>query len=163
MKNVNSIPKKIYNLNDLLHMLAQLRMPGKKVSFTNGCFDILHRGHIASLSQAAVEADYLVVGLNSDRSAGKLKGAGRPVNDEQSRALLLASLLIVDAVIIFDEDTPLELIKAIEPDVLVKGGDYTMDQIVGSKEVIAKGGKVIINPIMAGFSTTEILQKIERL
>jgi rfaE bifunctional protein nucleotidyltransferase chain/domain len=163
MKNVNSVPKKIYNLNDLLHMLAQLRMPGKKVSFTNGCFDILHRGHIASLSQAAAEADYLVVGLNSDRSAGKLKGAGRPVNDEQSRALLLASLLIVDAVIIFDEDTPLELIKAIEPDVLVKGGDYTMDQIVGSKEVIANGGKVIINPIMAGFSTTGILQKIERL
>ncbi|MBA4166909.1 MAG: D-glycero-beta-D-manno-heptose 1-phosphate adenylyltransferase [Chitinophagaceae bacterium] len=163
MKNTGFVHNKIFTLPELLHKLAQVRMPGKTVSFTNGCFDILHRGHIASLSQAAAEADFLVVGVNSDSSARKLKGEGRPVNDEQSRALMLASLLIVDAVVIFEEDTPLELIKAIKPDALVKGGDYTLEQIVGSKEVMEYGGKVIINPIAEGFSTTRILDKISRL
>ncbi len=163
MKNTTAILKKIVTLDQLLHTLAQIRMPGKTVSFTNGCFDILHSGHIASLSQAASEADFLVVGLNSDLSTRKLKGENRPVNDEQSRALLLASLLIVDAVVIFEEDTPLEIIKAIQPEVLVKGGDYTIDQIVGSREVIANGGRVVINPILKGFSTTGLLEKINRL
>ena len=163
MKNTAAILKKIVTLDQLLHTLAQIRMPGKTVSFTNGCFDILHSGHIASLSQAALEADFLVVGLNSDRSTRKLKGENRPVNDEQSRALLLASLLIVDAVVLFEEDTPLEIIKAIQPEVLVKGGDYTLDQIVGSREVIVNGGRVVINPILKGFSTTGLLEKINRL
>jgi D-beta-D-heptose 7-phosphate kinase/D-beta-D-heptose 1-phosphate adenosyltransferase len=115
------------------------------------------------LSDAAREADFLVVGLNSDASAKKLKGDGRPVMDENSRALMLASLLMVDAVVIFDEDTPLELINLIQPDVLVKGGDYTLDQIVGAKEVMASGGRVIINPIVKGFSTTGIIEKIRNL
>lgn len=163
MRNTNSINKKIFTLPDLVHKIAQERVLGKKISFTNGCFDILHHGHIASLSEAAAEADFLVVGVNSDSSTKKLKGPGRPVNDEQSRALILAALIIVDAVVIFEEDTPLELIKALKPDVIVKGGDYTIEQIVGAEEVIAYGGKVVINPIVQGFSTTGILEKIRKL
>ena len=121
MRNTEVVKQKIYTLPTLLCKLEQLRLTGTTVSFTNGCFDILHKGHIASLSQAAAEASVLIVGVNSDASTKKLKGEGRPVNDQESRALLLASLLIVDAVVIFDEETPLELIKAIKPDVLVKG------------------------------------------
>jgi D-glycero-beta-D-manno-heptose 1-phosphate adenylyltransferase len=163
MKNINSVAKKIFTQSELQHKIAQERLLGKKISFTNGCFDILHRGHIASLSQAASEGDFLVVGLNADSSTKKLKGPGRPINDEQSRALLLASLLIVDAVVLFAEDTPLELIKTIMPDVIVKGGDYTVEQIAGAKEVIANGGRVVINPIVEGFSTTGLIDKINKL
>lgn len=163
MRNTKAIEAKILSRETAVQRVAQLRMLGKTVAFTNGCFDILHRGHIFSLSQAAAEADYLIVGLNSDASTKRLKGDKRPVNDEQSRALLLASLVIVDAVVLFEEDTPLELIKALLPDVLVKGGDYTVEQIAGAKEVIANGGNVVINPIVAGFSTTGILDKITRL
>ncbi len=123
----------------------------------------MHRGHIASLSQAAAEADYLVVGLNSDASTKRLKGDSRPVNDEQARAIVMASLLMVDAVVLFEEDTPLELITAILPNVIVKGGDYTEEQIVGAKEVKAKGGRVVINPIVAGYSTTGLIGKINTL
>ena len=131
--------------------------------FTNGVFDILHPGHIFSLSQAAKEADSLIVGLNSDESVKRLKGHQRPVNNQDSRALLLASLLMVDAVVIFEEDTPLELINSIKPDVLVKGGDYTIEQIVGAKEVIADGGRVVINPVIEGYSTTSIIDKLKTL
>ena len=129
--------------------------------FTNGVFDILHPGHVFSLSQAAKEADFLVVGLNSDDSVKRLKGHQRPVNNQDSRALVLASLLMVDAVVIFAEDTPLELINTIRPDVLVKGGDYTIEQIVGAKEVIANGGRVITNPVIEGYSTTSIIDKLK--
>jgi len=153
----------VYDLSGLQHQVRRWRLLGKTVSFTNGVFDILHRGHIASLSQAAQEADYLIVGVNSDASVKRLKGEQRPVNDEQARALLLASMLIVDAVVLFEEDTPLELINGILPDVLVKGGDYTLDNIVGAKEVIAAGGRVVINPIVPGFSTTGIIEKISGL
>ena len=163
MKNANVIQQKIYSLPQLLHKLAQIRLTGAKVSFTNGVFDILHAGHIASLSQAASEADFLVVGLNSDASVKKLKGDERPLNDENSRALVLASLIIVDAVVIFGEDTPLDLIKAVMPDVMVKGGDYTIDQIAGAKEVIEAGGRVVINKIVEGFSTTGMIEKIRSL
>ena len=141
--------------------MERWRLLSKKIVFTNGCFDILHAGHIAALSDAAKEADILVVGINTDNSTKRLKGEGRPVNDENSRALVIASLCIVDAVTLFDEDTPLELIKATLPDVLVKGGDYTIDQIVGAKEVIAYGGRVVINPIVEGFSTTGIIEKMQ--
>lgn len=161
MKNKAFIPHKIMTLPQLLAQLAAIRLLGKTVSFTNGCFDILHEGHIASLSQAASEADFLVVGLNSDSSIKRLKGSNRPVNGENSRALILASLILVDAVVIFEEDTPLSLIKAILPDVLVKGGDYTVEQIAGSAEVIANGGKVVINPIVPGFSTTGIIEALK--
>ncbi|RYG06556.1 MAG: D-glycero-beta-D-manno-heptose 1-phosphate adenylyltransferase [Chitinophagaceae bacterium] len=163
MKKVDFVNSRIFDLPTLLHIVQILRLQSKKISFTNGCFDVLHRGHIASLSDAAKEADFLIVGLNSDASTKKLKGEGRPVNDEESRAILLASLMIVDAVVIFNEDTPLELIKAIKPDVIVKGGDYTIEQIVGSKEVLAYGGKVVINPIVKGFSSTALIEKISRL
>jgi len=129
--------------------------------FTNGVFDILHPGHIFSLSQAAKEADFLIVGLNSDESVKRLKGHQRPVNNQDSRAFLLASLLMVDVVVIFEEDTPLELINSIKPDVLVKGGDYTIEQIVGAKEVIANGGRVVINPVIEGYSTTSIIDKLK--
>lgn len=160
MRPGNSIQNKILTQPDLQFRVAQWRMLGKTVSFTNGCFDILHAGHIASLTQAANEADYLIVGLNADASVKGLKGEGRPVNDEASRALLLASLAMVDAVVLFSEPTPLELIKAIMPDIIVKGGDYKVDDIAGAKEVIAAGGRVIINPIVEGFSTTSIINKM---
>lgn len=161
MKSPQVIETKILSVEAAKRSIAQWRLLGKTVAFTNGCFDILHRGHVFSLSQAAVEADYLIVGLNSDASCKRLKGPSRPVNDEQSRALLLASLLMVDAVVIFEEDTPLELIKTLMPDVLVKGGDYTVEQIAGSKEVIANGGRVVINPIVEGFSTTGTIEKMK--
>jgi D-beta-D-heptose 7-phosphate kinase/D-beta-D-heptose 1-phosphate adenosyltransferase len=163
MKNAQVIPAKIFSRNEVVRKVAQWRNIGKSVAFTNGCFDILHQGHIFSLSQAAEQADFLIVGLNSDASTRRLKGPARPVNKEQSRALILASLVMVDAVVIFEEDTPLDLIMSLQPDVLVKGGDYTIDQVVGAKEVIASGGKVVINPIMEGFSTTNTISKINTL
>ena len=135
----------------------------KSIVFTNGVFDILHPGHIFSLSQAATEADFLIVGVNSDNSVKRLKGTARPINNQDSRVLLLASLLMVDAVVIFEEDTPLELINSIRPDVLVKGGDYAIEQIVGAKEVQLNGGRVVINPIIAGYSTTDIIDKLNIL
>jgi D-glycero-beta-D-manno-heptose 1-phosphate adenylyltransferase len=156
-----SIQEKIQTLPELLRKVAQWRIKGKTISFTNGCFDILHAGHIASLTDAASHADILIVGVNADNSVKGLKGEGRPVNDESSRALLLASLAIVDAVIIFSEPTPRELIQQILPDFLVKGGDYTINEIAGAEEVIANGGKVIINPIVPGFSTTSIINRLK--
>lgn len=163
MRRFDVIEKKIVVLPALLRLVAQWRLAGKTIAFTNGIFDLLHKGHIFSLSQAAKEADYLIVGVNSDASTKKLKGDSRPVNDEQSRALVLASLIVVDAVIVFEEDTPLEVIKAAMPDVLVKGGDYKVEQVAGSKEVIENGGRVVINPIIEGISTTGLIAKIERL
>ena len=162
MKRADCIPEKIFTAAEIVQKAAQWRLLSGKISFTNGVFDILHQGHIYSLSQAAKEADYLIVGLNSDASVKRLKGETRPVNNQDSRALLLASLVMVDAVVIFEEDTPLELIKAIMPDVLVKGGDYTVEQIAGAKEVIANGGRVVINPILKGFSTTNIIEQEKR-
>ncbi|MEJ7769247.1 MAG: D-glycero-beta-D-manno-heptose 1-phosphate adenylyltransferase [Chitinophagaceae bacterium] len=146
----------------LVQQMARWEFLGKKTVFTNGCFDILHQGHIFSLSSAAKEADILIVGVNADLSVKKLKGADRPVNDQAARSLILASLVMVDAVVIFEEDTPFELISAILPNVLVKGGDYTLEQIVGAKEVMANGGRVVINPIIEGFSTTAIIEKIHQ-
>jgi rfaE bifunctional protein nucleotidyltransferase chain/domain len=163
MKKPQIILHKIFELPQLLHQVNRWRLLQKTIAFTNGCFDILHQGHIASLSQAAEEADFLIVGVNADESVRKLKGEGRPVNDQQSRAIILASLLMVDAVVIFEEDTPLNLINAILPDVLVKGGDYAIEEIAGAKEVIATGGKVIINPIIPGFSTSGLIEKIHNL
>ena len=159
MKKTDIISQRVFTSSAIIQKVAQWRVHDKKISFTNGVFDILHEGHIYSLSQAAAEADYLIVGLNSDASTKRLKGETRPVNNEESRAFILASLIMVDAVVIFEEDTPLELINFIMPDVLVKGGDYTIEQIAGAKEVIANGGRVVINPIIEGFSTTVIINK----
>ena len=161
MKTGDAIEKKIMTVAEAKLMMAALRVTGKKVSFTNGCFDILHPGHLFSLKQAAAEADYLIVGLNSDASVKKLKGPSRPINNTESRAIVLANLIVVDAVVVFEEETPLELIKALLPDVMVKGGDYTIDQVVGGKEVMANGGKVINNHIVEGFSTTSLIDKMK--
>jgi D-glycero-beta-D-manno-heptose 1-phosphate adenylyltransferase len=156
----NSISNKIVTLPELLRRAAQWRLLSKKIAFTNGCFDILHAGHIASLTQAANAADLLVVGMNADTSVKGLKGEGRPVNDENARALVMAALTMVDAVVLFSEPTPLELIKSLQPDFLVKGGDYKVEDIAGAKEVIGWGGQVIINPIVEGFSTTSLIRKL---
>jgi D-beta-D-heptose 7-phosphate kinase/D-beta-D-heptose 1-phosphate adenosyltransferase len=161
MKSVSNIPNKIFTLNGLNHQLKRWRLHSKKIVFTNGVFDILHEGHIASLSEAASFGHILIVAVNSDASVKRLKGESRPVNNENSRALLLASLVITDAVILFEEDTPLNLITTLLPDVLVKGGDYIIDQVVGAKEVIASGGQVKIVPLLAGFSTTGIIEKMK--
>lgn len=152
---------KILTLPELQKKIAQWRLPGKTIVFTNGCFDILHAGHIASLTEAAQQGDVLIVGVNADASIKSLKGNNRPINNENARVLILAALAVVDAVILFSEPTPLELILAIKPDVLVKGGDYKIEDIAGAKEVIGWGGKVIINPIVRGFSTTSIIHKIQ--
>jgi D-glycero-beta-D-manno-heptose 1-phosphate adenylyltransferase len=161
MKSIQSIPGKIYSIATLLPQLNRWRLQSKKIVFTNGVFDILHEGHIASLSEAASHGNILIVGVNADASVKRLKGESRPVNSENSRALLLASLVMSDGVVIFEEDTPLNLITAIMPDVLVKGGDYTIETIIGAKEVIANGGEVIIAPILEGFSTTAIIEKMK--
>ncbi len=162
MRFVEGFEKKIMSLDQAKAMIHGWRLLGKTCSFTNGCFDILHPGHLFSIAQAAKEADFLIVGLNSDASIKRLKGDDRPINDTASRAIIIANLAMVDAVVIFEEDTPSEIIAQLLPNVLVKGGDYTIDTIVGAKEVIANGGKVIINPIVEGFSTTNIIEKIKK-
>lgn len=161
LRRPDIISQKIYTLPQLLQKIAQWKVLAKTIAFTNGVFDILHPGHIFSLSQAAREADYLIVGINSDESVKRLKGNDRPVNNQESRSLIVASLLMVDAVIIFDDDTPLALINAVKPDVLVKGGDYTIEQIVGAREVIASGGRVVINPMVEGYSTSNIIDNLK--
>jgi rfaE bifunctional protein nucleotidyltransferase chain/domain len=163
MKNIKAVEEKIISFNKIESWVNARSMLSKTVAFTNGCFDILHEGHIYSLMQAAKEADILVVGINADSSVKKLKGEHRPINNQDKRTLILASLLFVDAVVIFEEDTPIELIKKIMPDVIVKGGDYTIETIVGGKEVIANGGRVVINPLIPNTSTTGIIEKIKSL
>ena len=153
---------KILPLSELQSKVAEWKKEGKTIAFTNGCFDILHAGHIASLLQASKEGDKLVVALNADSSVKGLKGNNRPVNNEEARAIVMAALGMVDAVTIFSEPTPRELIIALKPDVLVKGGDYKVEDIAGAKEVIESGGKVVINPIVEGFSTTSIINRMKK-
>jgi rfaE bifunctional protein nucleotidyltransferase chain/domain len=156
------IQSKIYKWEDLSRAIAIWKFKDNKIVFTNGCFDILHKGHVTYLSQAADLGDILIVGLNSDESVKKLhKGESRPIQDQDSRALILASLHHVNAVIIFDEDTPAELIKKVQPDVLVKGGDWKPEQIVGNDTVKASGGEVVSIEFVPGYSTTAIEQKIK--
>ncbi len=160
MKSVSAIPSRIYKEEQLLLEIKRWRLKNKTIVFTNGVFDILHEGHISSLSEAASYGDILIVAVNSDQSVKRLKGPERPLNHEQARALILASLVFCDAIIVFDDDTPRDLITKILPDVLVKGGDYTIEQIAGSKEVLANGGKVILARIKEGISTTGIIEKM---
>jgi len=141
-------------------VLQQWEQESDTIIFTNGCFDLIHRGHIDSLVKAAGFGNRLIVGLNSDASVRKLKGETRPLIDQQSRAIVLASLIMVDAVIIFDEETPYELIKAIQPDVLVKGSEYQLEEIAGYDIVLAKGGKIERIDLTEGFSTTALIEKI---
>ena len=160
MKKSDTLNQRIFTVEEIKQEVTRIRLKSKTIAFTNGVFDILHEGHIAVLSEAASFADVLIVGVNSDVSVKKLKGEGRPVNNEYSRALIIASLIMVDAVVIFNEETPLELIKIIKPDVLIKGGDYTRETMVGSKEVLENGGRIEIIPIKEGFSTTGIIRRI---
>ncbi len=140
-----------------------VREAGKnRIVFTNGCFDILHRGHVELLEQARALGDFLLLGLNSDASVRRLKGEERPLVNEHDRAYILSRLEAVDAVCLFDEDTPLELIRNIKPDILVKGGDYTIETIVGHEIVQAYGGQVMTIPLISGRSTTNILNKIKQ-
>lgn len=140
--------------------LARQRFLGRKIVFTNGCFDVLHRGHVEYLAKAASLGNFLLIGLNTDASVRRLKGPSRPVNNQDARALVLASLSYVSAVCLFDEDTPYDLIREVEPDFLVKGADYKPTEIVGSDLVLAKGGEVITIPLTPGYSSTSILSKI---
>ncbi len=144
---------------ELLRKLNIYRFQDKKIVFTNGCFDILHRGHVEYLAQAANLGSVLIIGLNSDNSVKRLKGENRPVQDEEGRAVVLASLAFVTHVVLFDEDTPYELINEIKPDILVKGSDYKEDEIVGADFVKAAGGKVVTIDFIEGYSTSKILEK----
>lgn len=148
-----------YSQELLAEMCQTIRSNGKKIVFTNGCFDILHAGHVTYLAEAKKHGDFLVLGLNSDSSVRRLKGESRPINSEYDRALVLSGLRSVDFVCIFDEETPLSLIEALKPDVLIKGGDYSLETIVGAKETLERGGTVLTIPLLAGRSTTAILAK----
>ena len=150
----------ILTLDEAILRFGREKRNGRRIVFTNGCFDLLHPGHIGSLEQARALGDALIVGLNSDASVRQLKGAGRPVLPERERAEILAALECVDAVVIFDDLTPREVIARLLPDILVKGGDWPGDQIVGREEVEAAGGRVVSVPVVPGYSTTEILRKI---
>jgi len=156
---MNSNSEKIISLDDFLKQKD--RLTDKKIVFTNGCFDLLHPGHVDYLERARALGDVLVVGLNSDESVRRLKGPKRPINAEMDRALVLAGLGCVNFVIIFSEDTPYNLIKAVQPDVLVKGGDWPIDKIVGKDIVLAKGGEVKSLDFLPGYSTTSLIDKIK--
>jgi len=143
-----------------IDLINTWKSEGKKIVFTNGCFDILHSGHIQYLSEAAQLGDKLVIGLNSDDSVRRLKGSDRPIKSEECRADILAFMEEIDMVIVFDEDTPLELIKKIIPDILVKGGDWSTDQIVGSDVVLKNGGEVKSLSFLKGFSSTRIIERM---
>jgi D-beta-D-heptose 7-phosphate kinase/D-beta-D-heptose 1-phosphate adenosyltransferase len=163
MTNFNRIQQKIQTQEAISDTLAQWRAAGQRIVFTNGCFDLLHYGHLHYLAQARDLADRLVIGLNSAASVQRLKGPHRPINDELTRTHLLAALQMVDAVVVFEEDTPLELIRIVQPDILVKGGDWSPDKIVGSTEVKSWGGAVHSIPFIHERSTTETLKKIRGL
>lgn len=160
MTRFEHIEQKIQTWEQIPAALEAWRAAGDRIVFTNGCFDILHYGHLHYLSAARDLGERLVIGLNSAASVSRLKGPNRPINDELTRTHLLAALEVVDAVIVFEADTPLELIALVQPDILVKGGDWKPEQIVGSGLVLAKGGQVKSLPFVQGYSTTNIEQKI---
>ena len=161
MTNLEIIESKLHNRNSIVPILKTWENNNQKVVFTNGCFDILHLGHIDYLSKAADCGNKLIIGLNSDKSVRQIKGPTRPINDEISRAKILAALHFVSAVILFDEDTPYELIKLVQPDVLIKGSDYEVEKIVGYDIVKAKGGIINTIDFLEGYSTSGIEKKIK--
>lgn len=163
MNKLQWIQHKIMDHAALLRYCHSQQVKGRKIVFTNGCFDILHHGHVDLLAKAANEGDILIVGINTDSSVKRLKGEARPVNKEQDRALQLAAMLCVDAVCFFNEDTPLNLISDLKPDILVKGGDYTIDKIVGATQVQESGGRVAIIPFVTGYSTSSLIEQIRAL
>jgi len=153
---------KINDLPSLKISISKWQSESKKVVFTNGVFDLMHIGHITYMAKAAELGDKLVIGLNSDSSVKRIKGENRPVNDQNSRAAILAALFFVDAIVVFEEDTPINLITTLMPDILVKGADYSIENIVGSKEVIANGGEVKTIDFVEGYSSTSIIEKIRK-
>lgn len=159
MKQLSKIKKKIFTLDKFEGTLFKWKEQNKKIVFTNGCFDIIHRGHIEYLSKAADLGDKLIIGLNTDSSVRKLKGDSRPILDEETRAIILSSLVFVDAVIYFNDDTPIKLIEKIIPDFLVKGGDYEIKKIVGYDIVTKNNGKVLTLDFVENFSSTNIIKK----
>lgn len=154
------MPANILSLEEAVQQFGRANRNGRRIVFTNGCFDLLHPGHIQSLEQARALGDALIVGINSDASVRELKGTGRPILPELERAEILCALACVDAVVIFNEITPREIISALLPDILVKGGDWPGNQIVGREEVEAAGGEVVLIPVVDGYSTTAILAKM---
>jgi len=161
MSRLEWIQSKILSAEQLQKKLALWKFKNEKVVFTNGCFDLLHPGHIKILTEASELGDVLIIGLNADTSVKKLKGIHRPIMNQDARALMLASLHVVDAVVLFEEQTPLQLIEKITPQVLVKGGDYTPENIVGANWVLQHGGEVKIIPLLEGHSTTKIEKKMK--
>lgn len=156
------ITHKVQDWSTAAQTVRKWQNNGLEIVFTNGCFDLIHFGHLAYLAEAAAQGQKLVLGLNSDASVARLKGAHRPIKDQKNRSHLLASLEMVDLVVLFEEDTPLELIQTIQPDVLVKGGDWSIEEIVGSAFVLAKGGSVKSLTFVEGYSTTNLEQKIQK-
>ena len=150
---------KYRSILELKNKIIELKKYDNVIVFTNGCFDILHKGHITYLSEARELGDYLIVGLNSDRSVTQIKGPERPINNQDFRSEKLLELNSVDDVIIFNEDTPQNLINELQPNILVKGGDYKKNEVVGAREVEEKGGEVVILPLVPGYSTTEIIKE----
>ncbi len=163
MGKLKIIKSRIYSWESLQRQLALWKFQDKKIVFTNGCFDILHLGHIELLGKARGLGNILIVGMNSDESVHRIKGPHRPVNSHHARAFVLASLVFVDAVVIFDEDTPYELIKLVQPDILVKGKDYEGKEIVGSDIVEARGGEVVTIELTKGYSTTHTIEKAHKV
>lgn len=161
MTHIESIYSKIHTWETLKTQVATWQAQGKKIVFSNGCFDLVHKGHIDYLNRAADLGDVLVMGLNTDASVSKLKGPHRPIQDEQSRLLIMAALQCVSAVVLFNEETPYNLIKLVQPDVLVKGSDYQPENIVGYDIVTAKGGVVKTNDFLPGYSTSAIEKRIK--
>jgi len=162
MSNLKRINNKIFSIERISRQIDIWKNYGEEIVFTNGCFDIIHRGHIEVLARAADLGDKLIVGLNSDVSIQKLKGKDRPIIQENSRAILLAALDFIDAIVLFSEETPLDLITTLKPDILAKGGDYKIDTIVGHEIVKENGGEVILIPFVDGFSSTNIINKIKK-
>ena len=160
MSCLDKIKKKIYNLENIIIDVNIWRNDNKKIVFTNGCFDLIHKGHIDILSKSADLGDRLVVGVNSDLSIRNLKGESRPIMDQDSRLTILSSFEFIDAVILFDEETPYDLIKNIVPNILTKGGDYKAKNIVGSDIVLDNGGDVVLIPFVDGCSSTSLIDKI---
>ena len=158
---MNSV-QKIYSREDLVQQVKTWKSQNQRVVFTNGCFDILHLGHVDYLEKARALGDKLIVGVNTDASVSQLKGPNRPLQDEMSRARIMASLLFIDAVVLFGEETPYELIKALVPDILVKGDDYSVQNIVGHDIVLQNGGEVKTIALVKGYSTSNVVDKIKR-
>ena len=169
MKKSELILSKIFQFSNdesrsnLMRLLAFWGFKNKRIVFTNGCFDILHLGHIDYLSKAADLGDVLILGLNSDKSVKSIKGQGRPINNEEGRARILAALGFTSCVVLFDEETPYELIKFIRPDILVKGSDYQAEKIVGYDIVKEKGGEIVTIDFVEGYSTSSVIEKIKKL